>query len=76
MCFVMNLLRERELSVQLASHASVVGSHHIGASTAQASRAIADGVVDTVLRFEAGNPLNCVNEDLLEMEHHRLESDI
>ncbi len=53
---------ERTIGSALASHASVVGSHHIGASTAQASRAIADGVVDTVLRFEAGNPLNCVNE--------------
>tara|TARA_Y100001970_G_scaffold78060_1_gene99339 strand:+ start:1926 stop:3140 length:1215 start_codon:yes stop_codon:yes gene_type:complete len=46
----------------LASHPSVVGSHHIGASTMQASKAIASGVVDAIAGFESGNPLNCVNE--------------
>ena len=46
----------------LASHPSVVGSHHIGASTMQASKAIASGVIDAIAGFESGNPLNCVNE--------------
>ena len=32
----------------LASHPSVVGSHHIGASTMQASKAIASGVIDAI----------------------------
>ncbi len=53
---------EITITSALASHPSVVGSHHIGASTMQASRAIASGVIDAIAGFESGNPLNCVNE--------------
>ena len=45
----------------LASHPRVVGSHHIGASTEQAQRAIAAGVVEVVDAFASGQTLNCVN---------------
>jgi len=53
---------ESSIVSELASHPSVVGSHHIGASTSQASKAIADGVVDAISSFENGDPLNCVNQ--------------
>ncbi|MBF82118.1 MAG: hydroxyacid dehydrogenase [Actinobacteria bacterium] len=53
---------ETTITSALASHPSVVGSHHIGASTMQASKAIASGVIDAIAGFESGNPLNCVNE--------------
>lgn len=46
---------------KLAQHPNVVGTHHIGASTEQAQRAIADGVVEIVDAFERGEVLNCVN---------------
>ena len=45
----------------LAQHPAVVGTHHIGASTEQAQRAIADGVVDIVERFASGEVRHCVN---------------
>lgn len=45
----------------LASHPSVVGTHHIGASTRQAQASVADGVVEVVEAFAAGNPLYCIN---------------
>jgi uncharacterized protein (DUF1015 family) len=47
----------------LARHPAVVATHHIGASTSQAQRAIADGVVEIVDAFAAGSELNCVNPD-------------
>ena len=47
---------------KLANNPSVVGSHHIGASTVQASKAIAQGILDTITGFEQGTPLNCVNQ--------------
>ncbi|MEG3586762.1 MAG: NAD(P)-dependent oxidoreductase [Actinomycetota bacterium] len=47
---------------ELANHTGVVGSHHIGASTTQASAAIANGVVQSIASFEQGVPNNCVNE--------------
>ena len=53
---------EKTITSEIASHPSVVGSHHIGASTKQASKAIADGVVEAILSFESGSPLHCVNE--------------
>jgi len=53
---------ESSIVSELASHPSVVGSHHIGASTSQASKAVADGVVDAISSFENGDPLNCVNQ--------------
>ncbi|MFN3215283.1 MAG: NAD(P)-dependent oxidoreductase [Acidimicrobiales bacterium] len=45
----------------LASHPSVVGTHHIGASTRQAQTSVADGVVEVIEAFVAGNPLHCIN---------------
>jgi D-3-phosphoglycerate dehydrogenase len=47
----------------LARHPAVVGTHHIGASTSQAQRAIADGVVEILDAFAAGRELSCVNPD-------------
>ena len=47
---------------ELASNLSVVGSHHIGASTTQASKAISQGILDAITSFEQGSPLNCVNQ--------------
>jgi D-3-phosphoglycerate dehydrogenase / 2-oxoglutarate reductase len=46
---------------ELAQHPSVVATHHIGASTEQAQRAVAEGVVDIVLGFAGGRVINCVN---------------
>jgi len=48
-------------SSKLAQHANVVGTHHIGASTAQAQKAVADGVVEIIDAFVRGEILNCVN---------------
>ncbi len=50
-----------EWSSALAQHPSVVGTHHIGASTEQAQLAIAAGVVEIVDAFAAGEARNCVN---------------
>lgn len=48
----------------LAQHPNVYGTHHIGASTAQAQNAVAEGVVDTVEAFTQGKILHCVNMNL------------
>lgn len=45
----------------LARHPAVVATHHIGASTAQAQRAIAQGVTEIVDAFTAGEARHCVN---------------
>jgi D-3-phosphoglycerate dehydrogenase len=50
-----------EWSSKLAQHPNVVGTHHIGASTAQAQKAVADGVVEIVDAFVRGEIVNCVN---------------
>ncbi len=50
-----------EFSSALASHPSVVGTHHIGASTAQAQRSVSDGAVEVIMAYIAGSPTNCVN---------------
>jgi D-3-phosphoglycerate dehydrogenase len=47
----------------LAKHPAVVATHHIGASTAQAQRAIAQGVAEIVDAFTAGEARHCVNLD-------------
>ncbi|MGI9624025.1 MAG: NAD(P)-dependent oxidoreductase [Acidimicrobiales bacterium] len=52
---------EAEVKSDLAGHESVVGTHHIGASTRQAQLAIAAGVVETIEAFSTGTPVNCVN---------------
>ncbi len=48
-------------SSKLAQHPNVVGTHHIGASTAQAQKAVAEGVVEIIDGFVRGEILNCVN---------------
>jgi D-3-phosphoglycerate dehydrogenase / 2-oxoglutarate reductase len=50
-----------EWSSKLAQHPNVVGTHHIGASTAQAQAAVAAGVVEVIEAFVLGEILNCVN---------------
>jgi D-3-phosphoglycerate dehydrogenase / 2-oxoglutarate reductase len=46
----------------IASHPSVYGTHHIGASTNQAQQAVADETVSIVQRFvNSGAVKNCVN---------------
>ncbi|MFQ6021855.1 MAG: NAD(P)-dependent oxidoreductase [Acidiferrobacterales bacterium] len=45
----------------LAKHPNVYGTHHIGASTAQAQNAVAEGVVEILDAFANGKVLNCVN---------------
>ena len=50
-----------EWSSKLAQHPNVVGTHHIGASTAQAQAAVAAGVVEVLEAFVRGEILNCVN---------------
>jgi len=52
---------EGELRSALASHPNVYGTHHIGASTAQAQDAVAEGVVEIIDAFTQGRVLNCVN---------------
>ncbi len=46
---------------RLAAHPRVVGTHHIGASTEQAQKAVAEGVVEVLEAYEAGTLLNVVN---------------
>jgi D-3-phosphoglycerate dehydrogenase len=48
-------------SSPLAQHPRVVGTHHIGASTAQAQKAVADGVIEIIDAFVRGEIVNCVN---------------
>ncbi len=50
-----------EWTSKLAQHPNVVGTHHIGASTEQAQRAIAGGVVEVITAFADGQAPNCVN---------------
>jgi D-3-phosphoglycerate dehydrogenase len=45
----------------LGRHPNVVATHHIGASTEQAQRAIAEGVTEIVDAFVAGEARHCVN---------------
>lgn len=52
-----------EFASALARHPNVYGTHHIGASTGQAQRAIADEVVEMLVGFEAGEVRNAVNLD-------------
>jgi D-3-phosphoglycerate dehydrogenase / 2-oxoglutarate reductase len=54
---------------RVAQHPAVVGTHHIGASTAQAQRAIAQGVTEIVEAFTHGEVRHCVN-----LDHSRLGS--
>ena len=47
----------------LGRHPNVVATHHIGASTEQAQRAIAAGVTEIVDAFVSGQTRHCVNLD-------------
>jgi len=53
-----------EFESALAQHPNVYGTHHIGASTAQAQDAVAEGVLEILYAFEDGKILNCVNMDI------------
>lgn len=50
-----------DIDSALARHPAVVGTHHIGASTAQAQRSVAEGVSEVISSYLSGSPLNCVN---------------
>ncbi|MDH3296058.1 MAG: NAD(P)-binding domain-containing protein [Acidimicrobiia bacterium] len=50
-----------EFHSPLAKHPGVIGTHHIGASTSQAQRSIAEGTLETIEAFLGGDPVNCVN---------------
>lgn len=51
-----------DFSSPTTAHSSVYGTHHIGASTDQASHAVAQEVVDIVQKYrDEGTVLNCVN---------------
>jgi D-3-phosphoglycerate dehydrogenase len=54
---------QAEWDSPLAKHPGVVATHHIGASTAQAQRAIAQGVTEIVDAFVTGEARHCVNLD-------------
>jgi len=53
---------EAAFASELAAHPNVTGTHHIGASTAQAQTAVADGVIRVVESFAGGALLHCVNQ--------------
>lgn len=55
--------RSGDIDSRLARHPNVYGTHHIGASTAQAQQAVAAEVVRMVDAFEAGEVPHCVNVD-------------
>ena len=50
-----------EFDSALAKHPNVVGTHHIGASTFQAQRSVAEGTLETIEAFLGGEPINCMN---------------
>ncbi len=57
----------------LAAHPNVYGTHHIGASTAQAEAAIGKEAVRIITTFiRSGDVLNCVNLDLRSPATHML----
>ncbi len=51
----------------LATHPNVYGTHHIGASTAQAQEAVAEEVVRIITAFDRGRVENCVNMETREL---------
>ena len=50
-----------EFASKLASHPSVVGTHHIGASTQQAQDATSARTIDVIEAYRAGDSMNCIN---------------
>ena len=55
---------ETVIDSPLAAHPNLYGTHHIGASTAQAQDAVAEGVVEILCAFAEGRVVNCVNGPL------------
>lgn len=52
-----------QIDSKLARHPNVYGTHHIGASTEQAQRAVAEEVVRMIDAYQQGDVLHCVNLD-------------
>lgn len=53
---------ENQFPHAIADHKQVYGTHHIGASTDQASEAVGDEVARIIITYlESGSVLNCVN---------------
>lgn len=52
---------DNKFESSFAKHPNVYGTHHIGASTAQAQTEIANAVIETIEAFENGRLMNCVN---------------
>lgn len=50
-----------EFDSALAKHPSVVGTHHVGASTDQSQASVAQGTVEVITAYTKGEVLNCVN---------------
>ncbi len=50
-----------KISSALARHPKVTATHHIGASTDQAQRAVADGTAEVIEAYRNGVVLDCVN---------------
>jgi D-3-phosphoglycerate dehydrogenase len=50
-----------EFVSDLAKHSSVVGTHHVGASTNQSQTSVAEGTVEVIDAYTKGNVVNCVN---------------
>lgn len=50
-----------EFDSALAKHPSVVGTHHVGASTDQSQASVAQGTVEVIAAYTKGQVLNCVN---------------
>lgn len=50
-----------DFSSRLAQHPSVIGTHHVGAATEQAQRAVVDAATDLILDYSRGELSNCVN---------------
>ena len=48
---------------RLGRHPNVVGTHHIGASTAQAQDSVAEGTVAVIEAYTQGQVIDCVNLD-------------
>lgn len=65
--------KEAPFASAIAAHPQVVGSHHIGASTEQAQRAVADEACRIVEAFrDEGRVHNCVNRLIRSAATHRL----
>ncbi|MCP3990622.1 MAG: hydroxyacid dehydrogenase [Actinomycetia bacterium] len=55
--------KDGAFSSQLGQHPLVIGTHHIGASTAQAQDSVAEGTVAVIDAYARGHVINCVNLD-------------